>query len=57
MATVCMLREVGDTYMGESECIKMYNKISETLDDVLILYTHRILPPSLDQDNPLDCFL
>jgi len=57
MALVSMLREIGDSYMGEAECIKIYNKINETIDDTLILYTHRIVPPSLNQDNPLDCFL
>ncbi len=57
MAVVCMLREVGDTYMGETECIRMYNMVRASLDNELTLYTHRVLPASLDRDNPLACFL
>ena len=54
MAAVLMLREVGDTYMGEVKCIKMYAEVSAILGPELLLYVHRILPSSLNLDNPLD---
>ncbi len=54
MAAVIVLREVGDTYMGEVKCIQMYAEVNETLGTELPLYVHRILPSDLNQDNPLD---
>jgi len=57
MASVCMLKEMSDTYMGESECIKVYNKLAETFDDLLGLYMHRVIQTNPNEGNPLECFL
>jgi hypothetical protein len=47
MAVVCLLRDIGDTYMESVENRKLFTIVRLTLGDQLLPYTHRFLPSTV----------